>query len=260
MFQEQMRFLRGHGYHSISLDEWVGCVASGRDIPGRPVIITFDDGYKNVLTHAAPILEAADFRATIFVVTRKVGSHSNWDAGSPVELLDWDDLRLLQQRGFEIGSHTTSHIDLLTISDEDIVRDCVEARATFRKQLGRQVTSLALPWGRGDARVRNALYRGGFRAVLGTTGGFSNLKDDVLNLARIEIFGHDVLDTFRTRIETARIESYLRNIKNLNNELAVQKDKYDCLGAEYDRITGRYRLVLGALDKLTVQRDRSVTR
>src|ERR1041385_7528148 len=70
LFREQMRFLRERGYRSVSLDEWARAIAEQRRLPGRPVVITFDDGYRDFLENAWPALRELDFRATIFAVTR----------------------------------------------------------------------------------------------------------------------------------------------------------------------------------------------
>ncbi len=202
-FREQLRFLRRHGYHSISLGEWADSIASATPLSGRPVIITFDDGYRDFITAAAPLLEAADFRATIFVATAKVGAGADWDTTSrpPLPLMDWDGLRDLQRRGFEIGSHTTSHTDLRSVSEDEIVRDCRESRAALREQLGQDVTALAYPWGWTDPGIRVALTRAGFRSAVISGGGRSSLHDDPLHLPRIEITGDDDVYTFACRLE-----------------------------------------------------------
>jgi peptidoglycan/xylan/chitin deacetylase (PgdA/CDA1 family) len=202
-FCEQLRFLRRYGYHSVSLCEWAGSIASGVPLLGRPVIITFDDGYRDFITNAAPLLEAADFRAAIFVVTDKVGATADWDITSrpPLPLMGWDDLRELQHRGFEIGSHTSSHVDLRTLSEDEIVRDCRETRATLREQLGRDVTAMAFPWGWTDPRIRIALARGGYHTAVISGGGRSSLNNDLLSLPRIEITGDDNVDIFACRLE-----------------------------------------------------------
>jgi peptidoglycan/xylan/chitin deacetylase (PgdA/CDA1 family)/SAM-dependent methyltransferase len=207
-FREQLRFLRRWGYHSVSLCEWASSVASGAPLLGRPVIITFDDGYRDFITNAAPLLEAANFHATIFVVTAKVGATADWDitSGPPLPLLDWDDLRELQHRGFEIGSHTSSHTDLRTLSEDEIVRDCRETRATLREQLGRDATAIAFPWGWTDPRIRIALARGGYHTAVISGGGRSSLNDDPLRLPRIEITGDDNIDAFARRLE-AKLEA-----------------------------------------------------
>ncbi len=204
-FQEQLRFLRRHGYHSISLDEWARCIADRSPLPGRPVIITFDDGYKDFFTTAAPLLEAAGFRATVFVVTDKTGGVADWDtvSGPSVELMSWDDLRSLEARGFSIGSHTTSHVDLTTLSDDEIVHDSGAARAALSRELGHDIDRIAFPWGRSDARVRAALARGGYRTGVEVSPRRSALSDDIGCLPRIEILRDDDIETFAGKLRAS---------------------------------------------------------
>jgi len=206
MFREHLRFLRRHGYHSIPLGEWASSIANGKPLPGRPVVITFDDGYRDFITHAAPLLEAADFRATVFVVAGKVGAAADWDTTSwpPLPLMGWDDLRDLRGRGFEIGSHTSSHADLRALSEEDILRDSQSARAILREQLGCDVDIMALPWGWTDARIRIALARAAFRAAVTTQDGRSSLYSDPLHLPRIEVTGNDDADSFARLLKAGR--------------------------------------------------------
>lgn len=210
-FQEQLRYLRNHGYHSISVAEWERALAMGAKIPGRPVLITFDDGYRDFYANAAPLLETAGFRAINFVVTGMVGGTTDWDrdlsSWPPLALMDWDELRDLRRRGFEIGSHTTAHLNLLNLDDEEIVRDCIEARATLERELGCDVTSIAFPWGYNDLRVRAALRHGGYRSAFAVSGGCSTLTDDPMHLPRIEIHGDDDIETFARRLATRRVAS-----------------------------------------------------
>ena len=118
LFREQMRVLRDRGYYSISVPDWAFCVTTGRHLPGRPVAITFDDGYADFMTDAWPILREMGFRATVFVVTSRVGTVADWDReADPPALLGWDELRALQQAGNEIASHCNVHRDLTRMSD-----------------------------------------------------------------------------------------------------------------------------------------------
>ncbi len=134
-FREQVRFLRDRGFYSISLTDWTFSIVTRRFLPGKPVIITFDDGYRDFFANAWPILKDADYRATIFIVTSKVGGVADWDVGaSPAALMDWDELRTLQQSGNTIGSHCNVHRDLTRLSDEAIARDGAEARDILRRE------------------------------------------------------------------------------------------------------------------------------
>src|SRR5260370_1399072 len=73
-FQQHMRFLRSRHYYTISLDEWASSIFVRRPIPGRPVILTFDDAYQDFFRNACPVLASQDLRATIFPVPGRVGS------------------------------------------------------------------------------------------------------------------------------------------------------------------------------------------
>jgi len=202
VFKQQLRFLREHGYRSISLEEWADCIAGKTPPSGRPVVITFDDGYESVLTEAAPLLDAAGFRATVFAVTDRVGAFANWDttSGPPLKLMSWDDLRLLEARGFSIGSHTTAHLDLTGLTNEEIERDSREARAMLRRELGHDVDSVAFPGGTSDARVRAALVHGGYRIGVEIADRRSTLADNIGCLPRIEILATDDIDSFARKL------------------------------------------------------------
>jgi peptidoglycan/xylan/chitin deacetylase (PgdA/CDA1 family) len=201
-FREQMRYLRRHGYHSITIEDWGACIAARRPLPGRPVILTFDDGYKDFIENAWPILERADFKATLFVVTESVGRVADWDpaVSQHLPLMGWRDLSELQAKGVEIGSHSALHKDFSAISIDQVMAEGRRARETLRENLGREAKSIAFPWGRGDEGVRRALARCGYTFGLTTWGGRSTLGDDPMYLPRIEIFGDDDIAAFARKV------------------------------------------------------------
>lgn len=201
-FAEQLRYLRRHGYYSITVAEWARCIREKRSLPGRPIILTFDDGYEDFLDNAWPLLERSDFTATLFVVTEKVGTSADWDelASAPLKLLGWDAVRKLADAGVEIGSHSASHKDFLTLTSEQVFDEGIRARDGLRASLGAEIDIIAFPWGRSDPAGREALRRGGYSVGLTTEGGASTLTDDPLHLPRIEVFGSDDIETFAKRL------------------------------------------------------------
>jgi peptidoglycan/xylan/chitin deacetylase (PgdA/CDA1 family) len=206
VFASQMRYLADHGYHSISLEYWAEAIAAGRRLAGRPIIITFDDGYLNFMHNAWPALERADFTATMFVVTDKVGQTADWDrvTGEHLQLMSWEHLRPLRDRGLKIGSHTARHPSLLSLSSEEIVDEGARARTRLQEELGIDATCFAFPYGHTDERVREAVAQAGYTIAVGTTGGTSTLLHDPLNLPRIEIFPEDDLTSFATKVARIR--------------------------------------------------------
>ena len=88
-FASQMTWLRANGFHAISSEQLEGCIANRQPFVGRPVLITFDDGFQNFADHAWPILRNNDLTAEAFLVTDLMGESAWWDAeiGPPTPLM-----------------------------------------------------------------------------------------------------------------------------------------------------------------------------
>ena len=110
-FEEQLAWLRHQRYESVSIDEWAVACANDVVLPGRRVLITFDDGFQDFVDHALPLLTAYGFRADMHIVTGHVGRKNGWEApGFPsYPLMDWQTILDLPRRTVTIGSHTASH-------------------------------------------------------------------------------------------------------------------------------------------------------
>jgi peptidoglycan/xylan/chitin deacetylase (PgdA/CDA1 family)/SAM-dependent methyltransferase len=201
-FRAHLRYLRAQGYHSISLQDWVESIAAGLPVPGRPVIITFDDAYQDFFDSALPALERSGFTATVFVVTEKAGAYADWDQlADPPRLMGWNDIRAAVARDITIGSHSANHKDLARIPRAELRREAERSRATLEEQLGETVEVIAYPWGRSDPESRKVLADCGYRIGLRSWGGKSTLRDDPLELSRIEINGTDDLETVIRKIK-----------------------------------------------------------
>ena len=95
--EEQVAFMKRHGYYSITSADFLSHQRERRPFRGRPVIMTFDDGYRDFAETAFPILRAAGMGAEVFIITEKVGTVADWDGGfgPPAPLMDWSDIRAL---------------------------------------------------------------------------------------------------------------------------------------------------------------------
>ena len=111
MFRAQMTWLRRNGYHTIVSEELAWFLANNHPFAGRPVMISFDDGFQDFADQAWPILRMHDFRAEVFVVTDAVGQTAQWDAqlGEPAPLMDAPTIVRLASEGVSFGSHLASH-------------------------------------------------------------------------------------------------------------------------------------------------------
>jgi len=161
-FAEQLRTLARHA-DVVTLDDLVAGRARGR----RTVAITFDDGYRSVLTTALPLLEEHGFPATIFVPTAYIGDRNRWDAEGVdhLDILDADELRSMTSRGITIESHGHAHIDLSTADDRAVRTDLEQSIAALTELRGTPPAYLAYPFRTGSSSARAIAAELGFRAA-----------------------------------------------------------------------------------------------
>ncbi len=185
-FAWQLDALLRRGYRGAALNELFEAPAAG----SRRAILTFDDGYRGVLTRALPALLVRGFKATVFVVTDRPGGTNDWDGETPGEaLLSADEIRELHAKGLEIGSHGATHRALTGLSDGELSREVAGSREALERLVGAPVTSFCYPFGDLDDRVVDAVRAAGYRAATVIRGGISKDLSDLLRLKRIAVRG-----------------------------------------------------------------------
>jgi peptidoglycan/xylan/chitin deacetylase (PgdA/CDA1 family) len=182
-FRAEMDWLHAHQYHAISMETLYRALEHDGPLPSKPVAITFDDGYRDVLWNAAPILYRLHMPATAFVITGRI-------SGRDSSFLTWAELSLLEARGFAIGSHTVHHLELTLLDREEAKYELVASREALQQHLHRRVWWFAYPAGRFDATAVELVGRAGYRLAFTTRPG------DLQN-ARMPLVLHrdEILDT-----------------------------------------------------------------
>ncbi|HET9493952.1 MAG TPA: glycosyltransferase, partial [Chloroflexia bacterium] len=140
-FALQMALLKLMRYRVEPLHSLVAAWESGALPAPRTAAITFDDGYRNNLTRAWPILRRFGYPATLFLVTGFAGAASAWDRHSLAgqkPLMDWDEARTLDGQGFRVESHGVTHADLREATAEQARREIGESHRHIEERLGRQ--------------------------------------------------------------------------------------------------------------------------
>jgi peptidoglycan/xylan/chitin deacetylase (PgdA/CDA1 family) len=190
-FREHMYSLAKRGFVGISLSDLLDGWDSSGKLPARPVVLTFDDGFANLLEYAAPLLSELGFRATIFAISGRCGQTNDWPDQAPgiprLPLLSWSELAQMAAAGFEVGAHSVTHRPLTEISAAEAEREIVESKATIEKQLGRPVRTFAYPFGM-FTRVHYEIVRQHFRAACSTKLDKAKPADDRYRLPRLEIY------------------------------------------------------------------------
>src|SRR5262249_42036830 len=158
-FTSQIRWLAAHGYTGIHACEWWQSVRSSRTLPARPVLLTFDDAYADLVGHVFPVLRHYRFKATVFVVSGHVGGASQWDRsfGYPaLGLMNEAQIRYWSEQGIEFGAHSRTHPDLRDLSTAELDWQLQGSKEDLANMLNRPVTSFAYPFGLYNDRVRKA--------------------------------------------------------------------------------------------------------
>ena len=199
-FEQQLSYLRDHGYSVIPLQALSGFLAGDGELPPKPVVITIDDGYRSAYTVAFPLLKRFGYPATLFVYTDFLGAPAALKPG---------DIKEMQATGLvQVDSHTKTHSDLR-------IHPGRETPADYRRRLdfelsqpigqlsqltGRTPRAIAYPYGAADDQVKAEAARKGFSLGLSVIRGGNPSWADPMLLRREMVFGTDTLALFARRL------------------------------------------------------------
>lgn len=178
VFERQLEFLRRGGYRVCRLAEFVESWSRRAGLPRKSLAITFDDGYEEVCTIAAPRLRRFGFPATVFVTPSEVGLPG---------FMTWEQLRNISRDGIEIGSHTLRHTYLPLASREQVDEELRESKRVLEAQLGVAIDLLSYPVGGFTPAIQDIARRAGYRAACTTNRGTSRRLHDLFSLRRIKM-------------------------------------------------------------------------
>jgi len=215
-FRRQMEFLASSPVPVVPLDEALhrpNCVA-----------ITFDDGFRNFLDHAAPILDHLRLPATVFVVSGYCGRNNNWPSQPSgvldLPLMNWADLSSLPPL-ISIGAHTHTHPHLTSLTEAECERELRGCQDRIEQRIGRRIRCLAYPYGSRSASVMAAAGRY-FDLAVGTSLRFLSSGSCALDLPRIDAYylrGRFSLERLFQPLGALYIgvRSMLRSVRHANN-------------------------------------------
>lgn len=205
-FAAHLSVLRALGYQSITLSE-VPSALAGRCPAGKPIALTFDDGFADFFEHAYPMLCEYGHTATMFLPTASIGDERKTFRGRTC--LTWDEVRTISRAGIEFGSHTVSHPQLHDLPEAAIRAELSDSRTMIEDRLGVGISSFSYPFAvpQTDApfikTVRRLLVESGYRQGVCTKVGRCHSGSDLLMLERIPVNGEDDLRFFQAKLAGA---------------------------------------------------------
>ncbi len=192
-FEQQLHYLKQEGYVSLSLLDLALHLTRGEPLPDKPVILTFDDGYRDNYTNAFPLLERYGFAATFFLVTAPV------DAGNP-DFLSWDQVQEMHRAGMEFEPHSLDHPDMRDRATEFLVYQVLASKGAIEERTGEACRFFAYPSGRYDQHVIDVLRSADFWGAVLTEQGATHRTDGLFELKRVRVQAGDSLDAFAVKV------------------------------------------------------------
>ena len=211
LFARQMAHLAANGWQTLTFADAVERLRDGT-VPERHVVVTFDDGYRNVYTEALPVLRRHGFTATVFLVADYVGQDNGWPGHAPpmgrLPLMGWEEALEMQGHGIELAAHTCTHPDLTQIVPAKAEAEVARSKSEIEVRTGAAVTTFAYPYGLcGDDVMEMA--RRHFRGACTTRMGRARPGDDPHALDRIDMFYFQRPALF-TALPAPLLDPYLR--------------------------------------------------
>jgi peptidoglycan/xylan/chitin deacetylase (PgdA/CDA1 family) len=183
-FDEQLALLVQHGFSSIALDD----ISKNTANVGKKFVITFDDGYRNVLENAVEILARHRFRAIQFIVADLIGTRNEWDVvhgDVPEPLMDAEQIRAWLKAGHEIGSHSLTHRNLAKLSAADAREQIFASKKKLEDLFGAPIRHFCYPHGKWTPAVRDLVQEAGYATACTTEFGVNTSQTPRLELNRI---------------------------------------------------------------------------
>lgn len=183
-----MALLATLGYRTVTLAAWGEWIRWRRPIPFRPIVLTFDDGYRSVHDLAAPVLERHGFGATVFLVSREIGGTNRWDADEvSLPLLGRSEIGALKAAGHDFQSHTATHARLTALSREAALDELRRSREELAQLLGAGVDTICYPYAAHSAEVEGLAREAGYRFGVTIRRRLNRPGSDLMQLRRIAV-------------------------------------------------------------------------
>jgi peptidoglycan/xylan/chitin deacetylase (PgdA/CDA1 family) len=202
-FKFQMWLLKLLGYKGLSMRD-LKPYLSGKKT-GKVVGITFDDGYRNNLENAAPILNKYGFGATCYIVSDCLGMSNVWDLKKGIDqkpLMSEAQVREWLSNGLDIGGHTKTHADLSVTDNNVSLQEIEQCRHDLERKFNIDIVDFCYPFGRYNKNTLEIVNKAGYQTATTMIRGSTQLVNNPLELKRIPVTHHTLPHLFLVKLLT----------------------------------------------------------
>ncbi len=189
-FRRQMNLIDKLGFTPITFYDYQLYLEGKLTLPAKPILITFDDGYVDTLENAIPVLIEYNMRAVVFVMGNRSLKSATWDETGDSDycpLMSDDQIRTVQQLGFEIGAHSLNHFELTRLTEYDTLVEVSSSKLAIERILNSPIQTFSYPYGSVDERVKKVVSDSGFLFGCGVYSGSSKFSQTNMDFRRIAV-------------------------------------------------------------------------
>lgn len=183
IFKAHMQYLHNQGYTTVSLYDLNDALTKGTLLPPKPIVLTFDDGYRDAYTNVFPVLKQYGFSGTFFIIT------SRPDANDPV-YMTWPQIVEMSNAGMSMEPHTKDHVDLRQRDHDFLIYQLQGSIESLAAYTGRTPRMFAYPVGHYDGATLRVAKEVGVWIGVSTANGDTETTSGRLHLPRLRIAGN----------------------------------------------------------------------
>lgn len=191
--EKQAAYLEANGFHTIHPAQLVAALQSGAVLPSKPVILTFDDSYRDFYTVALPILQKHHLVATNYVISEYV-------TNSYPAYMTTDMVKAIDKAGMNVAAHTKTHVDLTRQSLAEALNQIKGSKTTLEAMIGKPVLDFAYPYGSFNAGVAGLVAQAGFSDARTTLYATVHSAGNMFTMGTVRISGGDGVGTFANKV------------------------------------------------------------
>lgn len=202
-FAKHIAFLKQY-FSFGTLDDVTEYVAGKKRFSRPTVVLTFDDGYLDMMNYLVPLLDQENIPAAVYVLGQPILANRE-EIHNGKTFMDWDDVRRLRDLGWTIGSHTNTHVDLQTLQGNALRAEICGSKETIEKNIGQKVRHFAYPKGLYTDEAVEECRIAGYATAATTNVGYIKSGIDSMKIPRICVDGTHTAKQFPalfTRIAT----------------------------------------------------------
>ena len=198
-FEEEVKTLSEHGYTFMTNAELAEAFEGKTPLPRKPIVLTFDDGYRDFYTDVYPILKKYNAKATAYIISGFLDYPNNMHT--------WQLLEIANDGLVEIGAHTVNHAWLKGLAQKTVLYELMQSKKDIEALIARPVVSFAYPYGAFDVPSIQAVAQAGFTSAVSTVPGIDQPQTHRYFLYRLRPGGRtgEALISWLQSVENGKI-------------------------------------------------------